>query len=108
MSTSSAACAVSWRGRAFSRSTDPVITNGKIVVGFPVGKPPVFVIAVPTRRVGQLIKELGLSSYAKTLLVTHAGVKKVALNADPVEGGDTRAERKAKNKARKAAQETAE
>lgn len=62
-----------------------------------------------------LIKELGLSTYAKTLLMTHAGVKKVALNAEPVEGGDSRADRKANNKARKAeagkleaAQETAE
>ncbi|MBI1170376.1 hypothetical protein GC209_03150 [bacterium] len=30
-----------------------------------------------------LIKELGLSAYAKALLVTHAGVKKVALEAEP-------------------------
>ncbi len=50
-----------------------------------------------------LIKELGLASYAKNLLFSHAGVKKVALNADPVAGGDSRADRKAKNQARKAA-----
>ena len=50
-----------------------------------------------------LIKELGLATYAKNLLVAHAGVKKVALNADPVEGGDSRAERKAKKAARQAA-----
>ena len=47
-----------------------------------------------------LIKELGLAAYAKTLLVAHAGVKKVALNPDPVKGGDGRAERKAKKQAR--------
>ncbi|MGV8988241.1 MAG: hypothetical protein ACOH2H_18375 [Cypionkella sp.] len=45
-----------------------------------------------------LIKELGLSSYAKQLLVTHAGIKKVALTAEVGEDADPKALRRQRRK----------